>query len=343
LLTEDSATVKIADFGVARFNDLETPITRVGTNIYSPPEHSPHHASAAIADETARLTPAADIYSLGKTVYSIITAESPRYFAGTAITELPLDERSRPWAVDLLKILERATQDDPSARYQTVDEFWTDFRSVARHVQPGAAPELQLSSDPRARVSRGYSPITPARPRFDTSRDLRIRFPAIMRERRDPEIEPVGSPDSAASSDPVTSNGGEVLSEPQRIPIMPQGNKTVRRRRPLRKLAAAMIVVASFASVLYLTHSYLNGSTMLSGLASSIRQPTATANTDIYLRPSPNTNNDPVGLVTKNSKVRIVNSQNNWYQVDVIEQGRARANQAAVSRGWLNGKYLDLD
>jgi hypothetical protein len=41
--------------------------------------------------------------------------------------------------------------------------------------------------------------------------------------------------------------------------------------------------------------------------------------------------------------VRIVNTQNNWYQVDVIEQGRSRPSQVNATRGWLNGKYLDLD
>jgi hypothetical protein len=38
-------------------------------------------------------------------------------------------------------------------------------------------------------------------------------------------------------------------------------------------------------------------------------------------------NNDPIGLVTRNSRLRIVKMQNNWYQVDVIEQGRARDDQ----------------
>lgn len=83
------------------------------------------------------------------------------------------------------------------------------------------------------------------------------------------------------------------------------------------------------------------------GILPEIRNPfkvrTAVANTDIYLRPQANTDNDPIGLVTKNSKLKIVNSQNNWYQVDVVEQGRARANSASQSRGWLNGKYLDID
>src|ERR671919_2611757 len=41
LLTADKETVKIADFGVARLDTSEGAITRVGTNIYSAPEHNP--------------------------------------------------------------------------------------------------------------------------------------------------------------------------------------------------------------------------------------------------------------------------------------------------------------
>jgi hypothetical protein len=67
------------------------------------------------------------------------------------------------------------------------------------------------------------------------------------------------------------------------------------------------------------------------------------ANTDINLRPEPNANNDPIGLVTKDSKVRIIKIQNNWYQVDVLEQGRDRDPPLSTNRGWLNGKYVDLD
>ena len=41
LLTADRQIVKIADFGVARLEANEGAITRVGTNIYSAPEHNP--------------------------------------------------------------------------------------------------------------------------------------------------------------------------------------------------------------------------------------------------------------------------------------------------------------
>jgi Bacterial SH3 domain len=67
------------------------------------------------------------------------------------------------------------------------------------------------------------------------------------------------------------------------------------------------------------------------------------ANTDINLRPEPNANNNPIGLVTKNSRVRVLRTQNNWHEVEVIEQGRDRDVQLATSRGWLNGRYVDLD
>src|SRR5215471_17984071 len=41
LLTADHETVKIADFGVAKLEATDGAITRVGTNIYAPPEHNP--------------------------------------------------------------------------------------------------------------------------------------------------------------------------------------------------------------------------------------------------------------------------------------------------------------
>ena len=87
----------------------------------------------------------------------------------------------------------------------------------------------------------------------------------------------------------------------------------------------------------------LGGSGILPEFRNPFRTQTAVANTDIYLRPLPNTDNDPIGLVTKNSKVRIVNSQNNWYQVDVIEQRSDPPVRLNATRGWLNGKYIDID
>jgi uncharacterized protein YgiM (DUF1202 family) len=75
---------------------------------------------------------------------------------------------------------------------------------------------------------------------------------------------------------------------------------------------------------------------------SAIYGQTGTANTDINLRPEPRIDNSPIGLVTKNSRVRILRTQNNWYQVEIIEQGR-QTPQNTSNRGWLYSKYVDLD
>src|SRR5882762_3257618 len=68
LLTADKETLKIADFGVARLEATEGAITRVGTNIYSAPEHNPlMHTDQLDLSRSLhgrpQLTPAADIYS----------------------------------------------------------------------------------------------------------------------------------------------------------------------------------------------------------------------------------------------------------------------------------------
>ncbi|MDQ3710888.1 MAG: serine/threonine protein kinase, partial [Acidobacteriota bacterium] len=119
LLTKDRKTVKIADFGVARVVQTDSPITRVGTNMFAPPEHSPMFAGSTGMLTFNKLTPAADIYSLAKSTYVLITCESPRFFANQPITELPFAFRQKPWANDLIKVLNKATQNDSRERHQT--------------------------------------------------------------------------------------------------------------------------------------------------------------------------------------------------------------------------------
>src|SRR5881392_2420971 len=131
LLTSDHETVKIADFGVAKLEAADGAITRVGTNIYAAPEHNPLVQTAALefgtSKDHARLTPAADIYSLAKTTYTIICGVSPRQFAHRAISELPVPISHEPWAGSLARVLKRATQEEPGARYQTVKDFWDEL------------------------------------------------------------------------------------------------------------------------------------------------------------------------------------------------------------------------
>src|SRR4029078_12610790 len=127
LLTEDKQTVKIADFGVARIDASDGAITRVGTNIYSAPEHNPLMQTGQLDTSGLRmphvhLTPPADIYSLAKTTYTLLAGESPRRFAQQAVTEPPAHIRETPWPNSVRRVLQKATQNRAEARYQTVEE-----------------------------------------------------------------------------------------------------------------------------------------------------------------------------------------------------------------------------
>jgi serine/threonine protein kinase len=341
LLNADRSTVKIADFGVARVNVSDAPITRVGTNIYAPPEHSPMFAGKNADTPFSQLTPAADIYSLAKSAYTLIAGEAPRAYANERITALPSAISNEDWSESLLEIFYKATADEPAERQQSVDEFWADLSTV-RQMTGDLEYSTVLRADmetPQPHVSRGYSPIAPEKPDFEvipTQNETRptqqtvtppvLRYPAMVEVDRTPKTQ---------TSLPVISQTAEV----------PKVVAAVRpkKRKTLRRLVAFPVILVGFTGILYGTANYMRGLNILPEIRNPFKQQqVGTANTDIYLRPNPNTDNDPIGLVTKNSKVRIVNSRDNWYQVDVVEQGRPRPQAATATRGWLNGKYVDL-
>lgn len=128
LLSADWRTIKIADFGVAKTSGAEySSITRVGTPIYSAPEHSPNLTTEAFG----QLSASADIYALAKTCFTVLYGRVPLEFAGKTITSLPSQMNSQAWTEGCLKILRRATADEVSHRYGSVAEFWNDLAALA--------------------------------------------------------------------------------------------------------------------------------------------------------------------------------------------------------------------
>ncbi|MGD9561169.1 MAG: protein kinase [Pyrinomonadaceae bacterium] len=356
LLTKDRLTVKIADFGVARIHASDAPITRVGTNIYAAPEHSPLNAGGDIMT-VPTLTPAADIYSLGKTVYTLLTRESPRFYANQPITDLPLTVRNEEWAEGLKPVLEKATQREPSGRHQSVDEFWQDLEAVRRFsedFETATNVRPKFHAVPQPHVAKGYLPVAPRQPKFDSSRDLKLRHqfgPAISgpaldlvngAKPRHPALLPDAEPSAELGPSAVKNNSHVRIDIPNAY--VAEAGRPQRKRTAFRSLAAVVVFLAMFAGGLFVTHSFLQNSGLLpAGIFGGASYPTGRANTDINLRPEPNTENDPIGLVTRNSRVRIVKMQNNWYEIDVIEQGRQRDDGSSATHGWLNGRYIDLD
>ena len=351
LLSKDKDVVKIADFGVARIHLNDAPITRVGTNVYAPPEHSPLMQNG---NSFAKLSPASDIYSLGKTFYTLVTNESPRFYTGQPITDLPIPVRNEEWAGELKRVLNKATQDDPASRHQNIDDFWIDLgelRRFAADFETATAVRPKLHATPQAHVLRGYTPLAPQQPRFNTSRELKIKdafLPAQSPLRIDVEKLPKTPAIQPRPTPRVEDHWPEQIQEQQNNvlnTIINEDLSQVRKKknRRNRRFAALAMVLLFFIGGLYATSVFVQRSGVFDGLSTAGNGKTGTANTDINLRPGPSADNEPIGLVTKNSKVKVLKVQNNWYQVDIVEQGRDTNVALSSNRGWLYGKYVDLD
>lgn len=345
LLTADKLTVKIADFGVARVEISDSPITRVGTDIYAPPEHSPAMAGQTGVLTLDKLTPAADIFSLAKSAYVLLTCQSPRFFAGDAITELPFDSRKEVWADELLKVLNKATQRNAANRYQTVDEFWEDLSKI-KQLESDGEPITQIrnrvNKSPQPHVAKGYSPIAPHVARFDTTDKLKLKtrktaaanpLPVIDLDKNH-QFPPVKTPPPQPPISETPDKQLEIYQEQVHEP----------KKRFLRRFATLAIFLIIFAGSLLFTYNYLLGRGLMPNSTKTLRGESGTANSDVNLRSVPSSSgNEPIGVVTKDSKVRVINKQDNWYEIDIIEQGRPDSNDGNATHGWVHGRYIDIE
>jgi len=397
LLSADRQIVKIADFGVARLEAHEGAITRVGTNIYSAPEHNPLVLSGALdlgviltagGSTHAHLTPAADIYSLGKTTYTLLAGESPRRFAQHPISEMPTAVSNHYWSAPLLRVLEKATQDRPDSRHQTVQEFWdelaeaalpptkplgigTDATTGVRHkpsadlsvepdelTQPPPQPRfepvqtppiLEAAREGRPAVLPGDAPgVVPGRtPHYrevPPARRPKIVVPVSEIERFGKRYEGVQreSAKERIAALPDTSRNGKMQSERvgyQRRPAAP------RRAKPF--VVAAFLILA-FSGMLLATHKYVTSHwnpfvdlPMMGDIFIIGREGVTT--TDVNLRADASVANPPVGLAESGSRVKILSTDNNWYEVQVLQHGRAKVDPFTSDRGWINKKFVKFD
>src|SRR5689334_9001262 len=261
LLTADHETVKIADFGVAKIEAAEGVITRVGTNIYAAPEHNPllqtsQLGTASLSSE--RLTPAADIYSLAKTAYTLICGTSPRRFAHEPITELPAHVADCAWSDAVLDVLERATQTRPDQRYQSVQEFWDEL-SAAAGPEPEELHAVEAPVPVTADLTAPPSVATvaaPPKPRFETSKELRQeQFANGARPRI---VVPIANQSTANGASAMTSAhpaGRMTVAVPSANKIAHGG--TQRKSSRLRPLIVSLVLILAFAGMLLATRNYI--------------------------------------------------------------------------------------
>ncbi|MBA2494159.1 MAG: SH3 domain-containing protein, partial [Acidobacteria bacterium] len=248
--------------------------------------------------------------------------------------------RQTAWANELVKVLSKATQNNPKERHQSVTEFWQDLSVIKLLADAEDSETVRQISErphtiPQPHVARGYTPLAPQRPRFNTSQDLKINpnltaggLPLVVKLGTENQI-PIRQPQS-------------IENKPVREPEIIFQPKPKRQRSFLRRFAVFVIFIGLFAGILFTTHNYLRGRGILPEIRNPFKQQFGTANGDVYLRSSPNTDKSPVGIVTKDSRLKIVGSQDNWYEVDIIEQGDPEAASDSAKHGWVSGKYVNV-
>jgi hypothetical protein len=308
------------------------------------------------------LTPAADVYSLAKTTYMVLTGEAPRRFSQKPITQLPQEFAAEPWAGYVLRVLERATQINPLKRHQTVDEFWRELRDATMaqtrplHRPDGGAAGTGEAEERGYRDdsgSRGFTPAPPPAPTFD--RESR----SANNSGRHRFVVPIGATAPAAAA-VVTEFDSAPFPAPRAEGDAPERAYTERRPEResrasgisprLRKWGVALLLLLAFSGMLYATFRYVRnvrGGEVRQGQQAPT-QPNRQgavgaemlAGTDINLRKGPDPSYTKVGMAESGSRVKVLQVSGKWCQVQVIEHSRPKSDPDSEDEGWVNSTLL---
>jgi hypothetical protein len=144
VLLDADGTPKLTDFGLAKQLDSGDGPTHTGSVIGTPAYMSPEQAGG-----TRELTPAADVYSLGATLYALLTGRPP--FVGRdlpqTIARVMNDEPRPPRAVrreiprDLEAVCLKCLEKDPSRRYATAQALADDLARWREGASTVARPQ----------------------------------------------------------------------------------------------------------------------------------------------------------------------------------------------------------
>jgi eukaryotic-like serine/threonine-protein kinase len=134
ILLDASGEPHVADFGLAKRVEGDSVLTQTGVIVGTPSYMAPEQAAGR-----KKLTPAADIHSLGAILYELLTGRPP-FKAETVMETLvqvmehdPVSPRCLNHAVsrDLETICMKALAKDPARRYQTAQEMADELRRFA--------------------------------------------------------------------------------------------------------------------------------------------------------------------------------------------------------------------
>jgi len=138
ILVSDTGIIKVTDFGIAKATSSNT-VTSTATAMGSVHYISPEQAKGRFCDEKS------DIYSLGITMYEMVTGHVPfDHENGVTIALMHLQNEITPPSQirdgipdSLEKIILKCTMKKPEERYQTADDLMADLRLVFEDTSGG--------------------------------------------------------------------------------------------------------------------------------------------------------------------------------------------------------------
>jgi serine/threonine protein kinase len=376
LLSADRRTLKIADFGVAKIaGGEEVEITRVGADIYAPPEHNPYEASS----QTDRLTVSADIYSLAKSFYTVICGRAPGKYICDPIISLTEEMMRRSWGGPLTDVLRRATDDEPARRHATVVEFWNDLANTAAIAEDlsTTVPEEETIVRPRLKIVPGEMPKTPLQPDFETALaspgshasfstaepitqgiagnarangpervdlDRQGRRPSkffvdLQKPQPAPPIQLQESPAPVARGAETRPAGTSEIGRPNEKETKAAARSVNERfsENLRRRIFIAMLFLAFFGSVVSVYNFWKGGAT---GIPTEIEVVTLSQ----FVRTGPSDNDAPLGRVAKGSRHKVLAvtpkhpvSGNSWMKIEVSKWETYEAPGVGQNSGWVYG------
>jgi len=160
LLDGTERTPYVSDFGLAKWIGRDSRLTLAQSALGTPHYIAPEQA----AGSSARLTPAADIYSLGAILYELLT-DRPPFVADTPLETLRLSRETEPFSLRSLKpavprdlevICLKCLAKEPSARYASAAalaedlERWLEGQTI--FARPATSIERAWSWTKRNRI-----------------------------------------------------------------------------------------------------------------------------------------------------------------------------------------------
>lgn len=337
LLSEDLNLAKLTDFGTARLLAREHAlVTLVGTETYAAPEHFSRHLDGG------KLTAAADVYGLAKTVYYMLCGSHPYAFKQRQITFLPDGVSAQPWAEAVLRVLSRATREHPADRQQTALEFYDELSAATEQTLHTAKPSPAATHAPERKGARIVVEFIPPaeRGRRASAEGYWRRAAGDVKRAASVAVRDFKLDWTALL--PRLARGFLVPSPGRRFKqYWRMGPRGLRARiAAVTLLALVLLVVPPF--LLRWQHAFTSSKAQGQEEAGRGAEDGATATTDINLRSAPNPGAQRVGLVERGSLVRIlsVSGDQKWCEIEIVQHGRDKKVQSSPERGWVRRKFL---